>query len=247
MPDYSVLIVEDDPIIVRVLFSMLDYDNFHILTPIDSGEQVIEQVTLEKPDLVLMDIDLPGPLSGIDTASILFNIFNIPVIFVTGHDEKEVFDKAIVSMPFGFLIKPVEPILLISSIKVSLNMCDRMRQTTEGKAAGLSESIIKKLTGAFENYFLIDNKNRILLANQGAEEFFNSNSSDLLFKDLIVLLNEIDVSGKCISDAFIGNKKTNISIKIKKNNKDQEGTIIIEKITNLFGDYSGSFVSLIFP
>jgi CheY-like chemotaxis protein len=93
MPENSVLIVEDDEIIVRVLLTILREGGFTVHTPVNSGEQVIEQVAAEKPDVVLMDIDLPGAMSGIEAAAQLFNIFSIPVIFVTGHDEKKVLKK----------------------------------------------------------------------------------------------------------------------------------------------------------
>jgi CheY-like chemotaxis protein len=247
MPEYSVLIVEDDPIIVRVLYSMLEYGNFHVLTPIDSGEQVIEQVTLEKPDIVLMDIDLPGVITGIDTASILFRLFNIPVIFVTGHDEKTVLERAIGSMPFGFLIKPVNPTLLISSIMVSVNMCMKMRQTTEGRLSGLSDSMLSRLTGASGYHILVDDQNYILLANQGAEELFRPCCSDLFYKNIADLIRSIIPDEIRIGEEFndlIQNQRLFI---VTNENEISECTLIIESIKDLFGERSGSFISLIMP
>jgi len=247
MPEYSVLIVEDDPIIVRVLFSMLEYENFHVLTPIDAGEQVIEQVTLEKPDIILMDIDLPGKITGIEAASILFNIFCIPVIFVTGHDEKQILNKAMESMPFGFLIKPVNPDLLFSSIRVGINLCSKMRLTTEGMISGLSESMKKKLTESSGFYLLVDDMNHILLANQGAEELFKTDSSNLFNNDLLTTFQNIISDNESPNSDLLDDLTNHRPVKVNIGNRESKCTVNIESVKNLFGVKSGSFISIIFP
>jgi hypothetical protein len=166
---------------------------------------------------------------------------------VTGHDEKQILDKAIVSMPFGFLIKPVNPALLFSSIKVSVNLCTKMRHTTEGKLSGLSESMITMLTGSSGNYLLVDNMNHIPLANQGAEEFFKMDSSNLFNNDVITMLQNLISDGKRSKDELIDSLMDHRPVMVTVGNRISECTIEIEPIKNLFGVQSGSFISIILP
>lgn len=243
MPEYSILIVEDDPIISRVLVSIVREGGFNLQTPVNSGEQVVEQVALERPDLVMMDIDLPGIMSGIDAASVLFNIFSIPVVFVTGHDEKTFLNKAIASMPFGFLIKPVNPNILTSTILVSISLAERMKKTTEGVKAGLLSSMQSRINEGIIPVILIDSQSRVIWTNQAAEELLEITGSELYYMDFLEFLK--DRPG--FSD-FVNNykdlEKGEWSVKLPKSSQNKEHLITGEPIFNLFGDHSGTFISI---
>ncbi len=243
MPEKKVLIVEDDEIIVRVLLSMVREIGFAVQTPVNSGEQVIEQVAVERPDVVLMDIDLPGAMSGIEAATELFNIYSIPVIFVTGHDERKNFEKALSSMPFGFLVKPVNPNLLYSTIMVGVHLCDRMRETAEGRKAGLSASMQVQIADSSHPILIVNRDHAIIWMNQAAEECLGERSSALFLKDLRQALVSVrpglDLSPDSFRSSGDGEKRVCI---------DGEGEtkyiITARPIMNMFGTYSGSFITI---
>lgn len=247
MPENSVLIVEDDEIIVRVLLTILREGGFTIHTPVNSGEQVIEQVAAEKPDVVLMDIDLPGAMSGIEAAAQLFNIFSIPVIFVTGHDEKKVFEKAMGSMPFGFLIKPVNPNLLYSTIRVSINLCDKIRQTTEGKKGGLSPSMWVQISDSSHPVLITNADYAIIWMNQAAEECIGERGSALFLKDIreaLRLLNpNLDISAAFFRSA----EECDMRLCAGEPQEERQYIITARPIMNMFGTYSGSFITITHP
>ena len=247
MPENSVLIVEDDEIIARVLISILRDSGFTVHTPVNSGEQVLEQVAAEKPDVVLMDIDLPGVMSGIEAAAQLFNVFSLPVIFVTGHDEKKVFEKAMGSMPFGFLIKPVNPSLLYCAIKVSLNLCEKIRQTTEGKKAGLSPSMGVQISDSSHPVIIINSDHAILWMNQAAEECIEERSSGLFLKDIRQVLRslcpDLDISPDFFRSADEGGK----GFCVGSGHEERQYIITARPIMNMFGIYSGSFITITVP
>lgn len=247
MPENSVLIVEDDEIIARVLISILRDGGFTVHTPVNSGEQVLEQVAVEKPDVVLMDIDLPGVMSGIEAAAQLFHVFSIPVIFVTGHDEKKVFEKAMGSMPFGFLIKPVNPSLLYCAIRVSLNLCEKIRQTTEGKKAGLSPSMWVQISDSSHPVLLINSDHALIWMNQAAEECIGESSSGLFLKDirqaLRLLSPDIDIS----PDFFRSTDESGMMLSVGSGQEERQYIITARPIMNMFGTYSGSFITITVP
>lgn len=243
MPEYSILIVEDDPIISRVLVSIVREGGFNLQTPVNSGEQVIEQVALERPDLVLMDIDLPGIMSGIDAASALFNIFSIPVVFVTGHDEKSFLNKAITSMPFGFLIKPVNPNILTSTISVSISLAEKIKKTTEGVNAGLSQTMQSRINDGKIPVILTDTQNRVIWTNQAAEEFLELTGSELFYMDLFEFLKGRPVFSDYVNDfKELGREEWNVII--TDSSQNTEFHITGEPVFNLFGDHSGTFISI---
>jgi len=243
MPEYSILIVEDDPIISRVLVSIVREGGFNLQTPVNSGEQVIEQVALERPDLVLMDIDLPGIMSGIDAASVLFNIFSIPVVFVTGHDEKEFLNKAITSMPFGFLIKPVNPNILTSTISVSISLAENIKRTNEGVKAGLSQIMQSRINEGRIPVVLTDAQNRTIWTNQAAEEFLELTGSELFYKDFFEFVKDRSVFSD-LANNMREVEEGEWSFKIADTTQNNEFLITGEPISNLFGDHSGTFISI---
>jgi CheY-like chemotaxis protein len=247
MPENTVLIVEDDEIIARVLISILRDGGFIVHTPVNSGEQVLEQVAVEKPDVVLMDIDLPGVMSGIEAAAQLFNIFSIPVIFVTGHDEKKIFEKAMSSTPFGFLIKPVNPSLLYCAIKVSMNLCNRIRQTTEGKKAGLSPSMWVQIADSSHPVIIINSDHAILWMNQAAEECIEERSSGLFLKDIRQALRPLCPDLDISPDFFRSHDESGMRLCIGSGQEERQYIITARPIMNMFGTYSGSFITITKP
>ena len=59
-----------------------------------------------KPDLILMDIMLDGEKDGIETALLIAEQQHVPIIYLTAHEDQELFDRAKITEPFGYLIKP---------------------------------------------------------------------------------------------------------------------------------------------
>jgi len=247
MPEYSVLVVEDDEIIARVLTSMLREYGFITHTPVNSGEQVLEQVAVEKPDIVLMDIDLPGAMSGINAAKEIFNIFSIPVIFVTGLDERKVLEMAMSSLPFGFLVKPVNPNLLYSTIQVAINLCERIRVTTEGKKAGLSPLMSVQVADSSHPVIIINSDNAIIWMNQAAEECVGENGSALFLKDvrqaLFLLCPDVNIP----PDFFRSYDARGLRICNNDAHERRSYKITARPVVNMFGSYSGSFITITSP
>ncbi|HWQ65806.1 MAG TPA: response regulator [Methanospirillum sp.] len=181
--DYRLLIVEDDPIIARVLETILKDSGFVVDEPVNSGEKAIARVALSPPGLVLMDIDLLGKISGIETAWILLHIFSVPVIFVTGHDEESVLGHAKEADPFGFLVKPVNQTILNTTIQVSINLYHKICGTTEGKTGGLLPDQLHDISGSLKSALILDDQYRILWMNGSAEFLLERSGEDIFLNN----------------------------------------------------------------
>jgi two-component system, response regulator PdtaR len=72
-----------------------------------SGEEAVEIAALEKPDVVLMDINLKGELNGIQAAEQIVVKYNVPIIFMTGYSDEELRKQAEKLNPLGYFLKPV--------------------------------------------------------------------------------------------------------------------------------------------
>jgi len=72
-----------------------------------SGEAALTSIDKDKPDLVLMDIHLEGEIDGVDTAKIIFDKFNIPIIYISGDSDVSTVKRAVLDNTYGFMTKPV--------------------------------------------------------------------------------------------------------------------------------------------
>ena len=104
----NVLVVEDDTITQMYLEHMLLNDGHKIVGFAASGELAIEKAEKDKPDIILMDIELEGDMNGIDAADHIRKQTDIPVVFITGNSDRVKSDERMQSIkPLAVLIKPV--------------------------------------------------------------------------------------------------------------------------------------------
>jgi two-component system, response regulator PdtaR len=120
MTGESILIVEDDDIIARVEDWRLKNLGYTVCGRATTGAEAMELVVKNKPDLVLMDINIHGDVDGIETAKMIKKGFNIPVIYVTSHSDGATLERAKETKPDGFIVKPFEDNDLRIAIQLAL-------------------------------------------------------------------------------------------------------------------------------
>ncbi|HEY9670659.1 MAG TPA: ATP-binding protein [Waterburya sp.] len=141
MPKAKLLIVEDEEIVAFDLESTLKDLDYQVLAVVASGEDAITSAAQVQPDLVLMDIRLKGSMDGIEAAHEIRNRFNIPVIYLTAYADLNTLDRAKISEPFGYLVKPFKEQELQMTVEIALcrhQAEKRIRQALE-KEKELSE------------------------------------------------------------------------------------------------------------
>ena len=104
----KILVAENERIIAVDIKNSLQRLGFKVTALVSSGEEVLKKVKEERPDLILMDITLDGSLNGIETAEIITTNYNIPVIYLTAYGDRETIQKAKITEPYGYLIKPFD-------------------------------------------------------------------------------------------------------------------------------------------
>ena len=83
----SVLIVEDEAIVAQDYKTIIEKAGFIVIGIVDTSSEAFAMAQKEKPDIILMDINLTGEVSGIETAKIIYNLYKPEIIFITGFEE----------------------------------------------------------------------------------------------------------------------------------------------------------------
>ncbi len=120
MNSARLLIVEDEYIVASDIRKTLTGYGYDVVGHETSGEEALIRASEVHPDLALVDIVLRGELNGIETARELERRFGIPVIFLTSYADEETLEKAKLSSPYGFLIKPYKDRELRATIETAL-------------------------------------------------------------------------------------------------------------------------------
>ncbi|SHO43480.1 hybrid sensor histidine kinase/response regulator [Desulfopila aestuarii] len=121
MSKASILIVEDDGILAYYLQDTISRLGYSVAGPLAYGEDVVNFLTNNPVDLVLMDIELAGEMNGISAAESIRDTFDIPIVFLTGFSHDPLLEKAKIAAPYGYLIKPVPDRELAATIEMSLH------------------------------------------------------------------------------------------------------------------------------
>lgn len=106
MKSPRILIVEDEPITALALQRMLESMGYITCEIAHSGEEAVKMAETAQPALVLMDIILKGEMDGVKTATAMRERLNIPVVYVTAFTDEGVLERAKITDPFGYIIKP---------------------------------------------------------------------------------------------------------------------------------------------
>ena len=104
----KILVAENERMIAVDIKNSLHRIGCEVMEIVSSGEEVIRKVKEEKPDLILMEITLDGALDGIETAEIISSKYDIPVIYLSSYSEREILQRAKITEPYGYLVKPFD-------------------------------------------------------------------------------------------------------------------------------------------
>ena len=104
----KILIVEDEVITAMSFQHLLEHWGCGKCEKVSSGKEAIEKAMSEKPDIVLIDINLRGETNGIEIAKQLQARFCVPIIFITGYSDEETIKEAKKIKPVGYFVKPLD-------------------------------------------------------------------------------------------------------------------------------------------
>ena len=131
MSQTRILIVEDEIIVATDIQTTLLSLGYDVLDIVASGEEAIQKAQELQPDFVLMDIRLQGELDGIQAAEAISKIFSVPILFLTAYADQKTLERAKLTKPMGYILKPFEERELYTTIEVALYRHQMEKQLSE--------------------------------------------------------------------------------------------------------------------
>jgi len=121
MSTTNILIVEDESIIALDIQNSLINAGYVIVAIATCAEEALDLTAQYVPNLVLMDVRLRGEIDGVETAEKIRREFNLPVVYLTAHADENTLQRAKITEPFGYILKPFEDRELITTIEIALS------------------------------------------------------------------------------------------------------------------------------
>ncbi|HMK35055.1 MAG TPA: response regulator [Desulfomonilaceae bacterium] len=179
MANPTVMIVEDEIVVAMELEEKLKNMGYQVAAIVSSGEAAVSGVDSSQPDVILMDVRLQGRLDGIQAARLIGRRSNVPIIYLTAYADDATLDRAKMTVPFGYLIKPFSEKELKTTIEIALFKHRRDKELRE-TAAYFAETV-KLLAAAL---IITNETGGIKFMNHVAEVLTGWNFSEALGRPL---------------------------------------------------------------
>lgn len=177
----KILIVEDEGIVALDMQARLNRLGYQCVGIPNSGEDAIKLAAEHRPDVALMDIRLRGNMDGVETAQQLRVQFDIPVVYLTAYTDETTLQRAKVTEPLGYLVKPFEERELSSTLEMALYKLE-MDRRSQAQTAQLQRVVATVPEGVV----LLDAEHRIALANAKALDYLTvlagASAGDIVYR-----------------------------------------------------------------
>lgn len=198
MAKAEILIVERIECIAEGIQKDLEEMGFHVSAILSSGEQAAKRVKEDAPDLVLMDIELDGEMSGLDAAELIRSQFHIPVVYLVDYAraDKKGLEQTGIKELRPYIVKPIKRRELHTAIEGAL-FRHKMEQRLEHSEAWLS-TILRCISDAV---IAIDMQGLIASMNLAAQDLTGWNHKEAVgrsYQDVFKIISE--QTGELVED-----------------------------------------------
>ncbi|MBW3540845.1 MAG: response regulator [Planctomycetes bacterium] len=173
MPGARILVVEDEAIVARDLRMTLERLGYDVAATVATGGDALDAVESHRPELVLMDISLRGPMDGVEAAAIIRERHQIPVVYLTAHADESTLQRAKITEPFGYVLKPFDERELHTAIQMAAHK-HRLEQELRNSRQWLATT----LRSIGDAVVATSADGRVLLMNPIAEELTGWSESE---------------------------------------------------------------------
>jgi len=212
MPKARILVVEDDKIISMEIKDRLENLGYEVIDVVFSGEKAIEKATELVPGLVLMDIKLKGKMDGIEAAEKIRSLLDVPVVYLTAYTDESTLQRAKITEPYGYIVKPLEERELHSNIEIALYKHEAEKKIKE------SEERYRAIVESYDGYIYVNTSDYgIDFMNSKLKELVKQNGKGKLCYELIYQRNS--PCPWCSNDLVLQGKTVRKEIQSFKNDR----------------------------
>ncbi len=180
-----ILVVEDDLNMSKFICFKLKYMGYDVVGQASNAADAIHLTKELNPDLILMDIILENQDDGIVTANKILTFTDIPIVYLTAQEDPELFERAKISKPFGYLIKPFNDRDLNLVIETAT-----YRQKQKVKLAIALEDARNIINSSLMLIITVDNDNIITEFNEAAKWELGYTHEEVLGKSILDLMGD---------------------------------------------------------
>ncbi|MBI3877904.1 MAG: response regulator [Verrucomicrobia bacterium] len=188
-----ILVVEDEGIIAKDIQLTLEAMGYEVPATAATADEAFEKAAEFTPDLVLMDIVLPGGTDGVTAAERMRERLNIPVVYLTAHSDSATFQKAKLTEPYGYIVKPVVERELRIGIEMAMH-----RHRMDQHRAGLERWFAATLGCVGEAVIAADRQGHVRFMNTQAQELTGWSLVDAAsrhIEEVMILSDEREPTG----------------------------------------------------
>ena len=179
---HKVLILEDDAYLAEALQLKLELLGYTVSGLCCTGGEALHSALVRRPDVVLVDIVLPGDMDGIQVAA-RFKEMDIPVVYLTAYADNALLERAKVTEPYGYIVKPYTERELQANLAMALFKAEAERKIVE------RNQLYATLFSFCEAVLGMDRQGRILLVNEAATQLLGQTREDLIGRDIAEVLD----------------------------------------------------------
>ncbi len=184
----KIIIIEDEALIAAELKSTLDLLGHKVVGHSMNGDKALDLFAQVEADLILLDINIKGTLSGIDLAKIIRKKYNVPFVYLTSFSDKTTLDLVKDTLPYGYIVKPFSE----NDLKVNIELALFKHSMENAKISYTKESLESKLCVTLtdkEYEILIGFKDGLTYKEVGEKLFISVNTVKTYQKRLFQLLS----------------------------------------------------------
>jgi PAS domain S-box-containing protein len=164
MEKINILIVEDETIVALDIESRMKKLGHSVCGIVTTGQAAIDKATEKRPDLVLMDIQLKGSISGVEAAKQIYTHLEIPIIYLTANADVDTFNTAKTTEPLGYILKPFKDKELSYTIELTLAQYRAQKKFKES-----AQWLVNVLQSIADAVITTDLNGRVTFMNSAAE------------------------------------------------------------------------------
>ena len=175
MPSARLMLVENEFVIASDISNLLISEGYDVCGVFYDGEKAVEAAATLKPDLILMDLHLSGPLNGIETAKIVYAESATPIVFLAAFIDEVHFKEAGATSSFGIVVKPIQRHQLTAAVEMALYKANAEKKLKK------SEELNRRLVNLSPDAIFLLRDGRVILSNPaGADLLGAENPANLI-------------------------------------------------------------------
>lgn len=215
MEENSILIVEDEMVVAQSIKHKLEKMGYAVYGICSNGSETLQLIDSAPPNLILMDIKLDGHPDGIETAKVISDRYDVPIVYITAYADEETLGRAKLTAPYGYVLKPFTDRELRSNIEIAFYK-HKMEKELKKSEKHLRTIIQSMNTGLL----VLDSEWNITFLNEQMTAMLGFQENELLGNPFRMLISEdaIETAEQLLGNGIIRSERSfEVTLKKKDN------------------------------